>query len=333
MEGVWRPPSGSDDTEVHPPDNSTMAVLAITRDAFVEFNVTLEFNWRTPWTGAGFVFGVTDATDYFAIDFPAAAQQQRAEHFWAVLSRVDNPYGWRHALAPAELVHGVSSSLFLWHTLQVTAAGGAVSAWLDGRPILELGLSRLQQHNSSSSSSASGRLGLATYSGGTVWSAKTDYRNIKIAGRPVDAPPPPWDESVVPRIPWNHVSGMSGEMCNALLADPYRNGTMVLVDTGIAPAHDTISRGRIALSQDGGRNFQLGAAIDTPTDGDMGTLFRFSPTQRGILERYSVSRQPPFAVHKEFLPAYRNLSNRQLHNDRPDSDTSTSTAAAAQNSS
>ena len=140
LEGVWPPPSGSDDTEIHPTNNSTMAVLAITRDAFVDFTVTLEFNWRTPWTGAGFVFGATDATNYFVIDFPAAAQQQRAEHFWAVLSRVDNAYGWRHALAPAELVHGVSSSLFLWHTLKVTAAAGVVSAWIDGRPILELAL-------------------------------------------------------------------------------------------------------------------------------------------------------------------------------------------------
>ena len=303
LEGVWPPPSGSDDTEIHPTNNSTMAVLAITRDAFVDFTVTLEFNWRTPWTGAGFVFGATDATNYFVIDFPAAAQQQRAEHFWAVLSRVDNRYGWRHALAPAELVHGVSSSLFLWHTLKVTAAAGVVSAWIDGRPILELALSRLQVSN------AGGRLGLATYSGLAIWSAKTDYRNVEIAGRPVD-PPPPWDESVAPRIPWGHVAGVSGEMCNALLADPYRNGSMVLVDTGIAPAHDTISRGHIATSHDGGRSFQLGEAISTPTDGDVGSLFRFSPTQRGILERYSVTRQPPFAVIKDLLPAYRNLSSR-----------------------
>ena len=118
----------------------------------------MEFAWGSGWTGAALAFG-QDSERFFALDFPAVGQQCRAEHLWSVPWAVEGGHGWRRGLqwsrqGAAEIVHGVTSAVGVWHTLNVSVQHGEVSATLDGRPL--------------STTMAWGRAGSDGYRGGRV---------------------------------------------------------------------------------------------------------------------------------------------------------------------
>ena len=64
--------------------------LAFRKDqVYRDFEATFKFRWNGGHCGAGFVFRAQDTRHYYLAHFPNVAQCTRAEHFWAMISKVD----------------------------------------------------------------------------------------------------------------------------------------------------------------------------------------------------------------------------------------------------
>ena len=78
-------------------EDGQLAVL--TTQAFTTFNVSFDFTLGLPcgdtpvcefevWGTAAFVFQATDSQHFTMLEFPYQGQQNRAEHFWAHVTKV-----------------------------------------------------------------------------------------------------------------------------------------------------------------------------------------------------------------------------------------------------
>jgi len=221
MDDQWRFVGGrwEQDQEgvIIPPVNLADENLAFyTAHAYSDFEAEFEFRWEISVTTAAFVFRAQDACHYYVVDFPTVGQHCRAEHFWATVSKVDER-GYREGLH-MEMVHGVSSAIGLWHKARILVQGDKIGVWVDGRPVTAV-------HDATYP--GSGRIGLATY-GGYGETAKSCYRNLRIRGAALDAPP--WDEGLRPGRNWGVVDPEHGEGCSSIVRAA--NGDLVVMSDG-----------------------------------------------------------------------------------------------------
>lgn len=148
-----------------------------TAQAFGDFEAEYEFRWDCVWTSGAFVFRAQNARHYYVLDFPAVGQQYRAEHFWAMLSTVDDS-GFRKVLA-MPLVPGVTSAIGVWHHVQVQVHGEQIDIKIDKRPVISIRDATYTQP---------GYVGLNTYNAIGGDGEKSTFRNVRINGAPVSAP-------------------------------------------------------------------------------------------------------------------------------------------------
>ena len=148
-----------------------------TAQAFGDFDAEYEFRWDCVWTSGAFVFRAQNAQHYYVLDFPAVGQQYRAEHFWAMLSKVDAS-GFRKALA-TQLVPGVTSAVQVWHHVQIQVRGDQIDIKIDKRPVISVRDATYTQP---------GYVGLNTYNAIGGDGEKSTFRNVRVSGNPVSAP-------------------------------------------------------------------------------------------------------------------------------------------------
>jgi hypothetical protein len=276
----WRFVGGRWDVDqdglIIPPANLADENLAFyTAHAYGDFEAEFEFRWESCVTTAAFVFRAQDACRYYVVDFPAHEQQCRDEHFWATVSKVDQR-GYREGLR-MQMVHGVSSAVGLWHEARIRVAGDEIGVWVDSRPV-----SAVQD----ATYPGPGRIGLATY-GGHGESAKSCYRNLRIRGAALDAPP--WDEGLRPARNWGVADPEYGHGCSNIVRAA--NGDLLVVAAGgMVCGVDLRSPRR---SSDNGQTW----TSDEPLPDHLRYCFvRAAPD--GRLEAYGISEGPPFKIQK-----------------------------------
>ena len=161
-----------EDGIISAPGNVGDINLAICTDTPLrDLEAQFDFVWDTVWTNAGFIFRASDAQHYYMVHFPVVGQHRRAEHFWAMVSVVDET-GYAKVLDM--LVHGVSSVSSIWHTAKVQAEGDRIRVWVDGRPALDVHDDQYPY---------AGYVGLATY-GSAGGGPKSRFRNEHVSVRP-----------------------------------------------------------------------------------------------------------------------------------------------------
>ena len=181
-------PAWSEDTDglVTPPSQVGADLLAFSVGAgYAEVEVEFDFRWNIGHCGAGLIVRARDASHYYLVHFPCCAQCTRAEHFWAVVSKVDER-GIVEVLK-MEIVHGVASEAKVWHTARVITQGNEIRLWVDGRPFPVV----------RDDTYSSGYVGLEswTYSG-----PGSSFRNVRMRGQAVATPA--WNDALQPPQNW-----------------------------------------------------------------------------------------------------------------------------------
>lgn len=105
------------------------------KEAYRNFTASFEF-MQESHTDVGLIFGAKDAANFYALHFPCCGQACRAQHFWAVLSVMDDS-GYLRVLR-RELVNRVNSMTNIWHSVRITASGSSLRAVIDGKGVVDL---------------------------------------------------------------------------------------------------------------------------------------------------------------------------------------------------
>ncbi|MBM3804255.1 MAG: exo-alpha-sialidase [Acidimicrobiia bacterium] len=137
-------------------------------------------------TDAGLIFRAHSPGQFYVLHFPACGQQNRAQHFWASLSRMDEDGYWR--IVKLELVRRVPSTAGVWLPVDVVIRGDSVQARIG-----EAGIFQAQD----SSLRGPGRVGVFLFGAASI-------RNVRIEG--VERPGSSWNESKQPPQNWFYPS-------------------------------------------------------------------------------------------------------------------------------
>ena len=228
----------SDDGLVTPPSDPGDDLLAFwTGRTYADVEAEFEFRWNISHCGAGFILRAQNATHYYLVHFPCCAQCNRAEHFWAVVSKVDDR-GWVDVLR-MEMVHGVASEKEVWHTARVVAVGNEIRLWVDGRPFPVV----------QDETYKFGYVGLESW---TPSVAGSYFRNVKVRGR--EAPTQRWNEAPRPARNWFEPYPMGSEQQSPTGITRAPNGELLM---GLQPVG-------LLRSDDNGRSWAPVEARDWP---------------------------------------------------------------------
>ena len=171
---------------VTPPSQVGGDLLAFnTGRSYAAAEVEFDFRWNISHCGAGLIVRARDAGHYYLVHFPCCGQCNRAEHFWAVISKVGDD-GWAEVLK-MEVVHGVASEAEMWHTARVVVQGNEIRLWVDGRPVSVV----------CDDAYSSGYVGLESW---TFSGPGSSFRNVRIRGE--EAAAPAWDNALKPPQDW-----------------------------------------------------------------------------------------------------------------------------------
>ena len=205
------------------PQNLAEEYLAIyTRHAYGDFEAEYEFRWDIGWTDAGFVFRGKDARHYYLVQMPASGQQRRSEHFWAAISKVDG--NGVVQMLRMELIHGVTSSMFVWIHARIKVTGNELQLWVNGRPLFV----------TDDTFAEPGYVGLYTQSG-LGESDKSSFRNVCITGESVEAAP--WNGAVEPAHHHFVIDPEHGHGCGSIVRAS-NNDLLVSVHDGVRRSVD-----------------------------------------------------------------------------------------------
>ncbi len=183
VNGAW---AENDEGIITPP-----AVPAADRLAFYvgrmysDVEAELEFRWDINHCGAGLVVRAQDPTHYYLVHFPCCGQCNRAEHFWAAISKVDDS-GWVEILK-MDMLHGVASEQDIWHKARVVVEGNEIRLWVDGRPFPVV----------QDDTYKSGYVGLE---GWGYAGPGSSFRNVRVRGQEIA--PRPWNDALQPPQNW-----------------------------------------------------------------------------------------------------------------------------------
>ena len=263
VEGSWQV---DDQGVIVPPHNLGDENLAIYNEhAFGDFEAEYEFRWDSVWTDAGFIFRGKDARHYYLVQFPVVGQQYRAEHFWAAISKV-NGTGYLQVLN-MQLVHGISSTPWVWHHARIRVQGNEFRLWVDGRPFPVV---------TDDTFSESGYVGLYTHCAmGT--GPRSSFKNVRIDGQ--KSTTTPWDNTIKPAHHYLPIDPKNGNGCGTIVRVP--NGDLLI----------TIEES-IRCSKDNGRTWPDVYPLPQGINGLLNV------TQDGSLTMISVNTTPPFTTKR-----------------------------------
>ena len=219
--GAWQE---NEEGLVTPPREPNVDLLAFyVGKMYSEVEAEFEFRWNIGNCGAGFVVRAQDPSHYYLVHFPCCIQCNRAEHFWAAISKVDDS-GWVEVLK-MEMVPGVASEWGIWHKARVVVQGNEIRLWVDGRPFPVV----------RDDTYKSGYVGLES------WGAGSSFRNVRIRGHEV--PPQPWDEALQPPRNWFHPYPLGGAQQRPSAITRAPNGDL-LMDLNPAGLVRSLDNGR-----------------------------------------------------------------------------------------
>ena len=234
--------------------NQDLLMAFYTGRAYRDFEAEFKFRWDGGHCGAGFVFRAQDARHYYIVNFPNIGQCSRAEHFWALISKVGDS-GWVDVLK-MEMLHGVATERGIWHQARLVVNGNEFRLWVDGRPMSPVYDDTYTQP---------GLIGFEAWAYGGVSST---FQDLRISGKSVR--PKPWDATLQPVqnwfLPYPITEGQ--QTCSGITRAP--NGDLLM---GLSP-------GGLVRSTDNGRTWSpletegwQGGWIHTTRDGRLITLF------------------------------------------------------------
>ncbi len=205
--------------------NEDILMAFHTGRAYRDFEAEFKFRWDGGHCGAGFIFRAQDARHYYVVNFPCIGQCTRAEHFWALISKVDDS-GWVDVLK-MEMLHGVASERGVWHQARLVVEGDEFRLWVDGRPMSPV---------YDDTYTEPGLVGFEAWAyGGT----SSTFQDLRISGKSVR--PKPWDATLEPvqnwYLPypvdqWQHVSGITRAPNGDLLMACSPDGILRSTDDG-----------------------------------------------------------------------------------------------------
>lgn len=262
-DGVIRPPTnalrrGANAYEGQRTTNADNLLAFYTGTAYSDFEAEFKFRWDAGHCGAGFAFRAQDAQHYYLAHFPCIGQCTRAEHFWAVISMVDDT-GWVKVLK-MEMLHGVATEGGIWHQARLVVRGNEFRLWVDGRP-----MSVVQDDTYTEP----GIVGLEAW---RYSETSSSFKDLRIQGD--QAPAKPWDATLVPLqnwfLPYPHGNGQQQRA----------SGITQAPDGALLMAVSDRSETDLACSTDNGRTWSSleaegwpGGQIITTRDGRLITLF------------------------------------------------------------
>lgn len=167
-------------------NNDEILQAYYTGSAYGDFEAEFRFRWDGGHCGSGMIFRARDARHYYIAHFPCIAQCNRAEHFWALISKVGDS-GWTEVLE-MEMLHGVASELHMWHDVRLVAKGNSFQVHVDGRPTT---IARDNAYRKP------GAVGLEAWGNGAP---SVTYQNLRIRGESHDLPK--WDDQLKPTKNW-----------------------------------------------------------------------------------------------------------------------------------
>ena len=179
-----------DVSSIAPPSAANVESVTFRSDvSYADFEAEFEFLINDKFGSTGFAFRAADSEHYYLVHFPMIGQQQRAKHFWAVVSKMDGR-GWLQVLH-MQLVPGVASEVphDSWHKARIVATGPMIRVWVNGRPLPPV----------RDDSFSAGAVGLESWSNSGKGS---HFRNVRIRGESKDVAP--WDKVSEPQRPWFH---------------------------------------------------------------------------------------------------------------------------------
>lgn len=190
-DGVIKPPTisthrGASAYEGQCATNADGFLAFHTGAMYSDFEAEFQFRWDSGHCGAGFIFRAQDARHYYLAHFPCIGQCARAEHFWALISRVDDT-GWATVLS-MEMLHGVATEGGIWHKARLSVRGSEFRLWVDGRPMSVVRDDTYREPG---------------FAGLEAWrfsEASSSFRNIRIRGEQV--PARAWDTKLEPPKNW-----------------------------------------------------------------------------------------------------------------------------------
>ena len=238
-----------------------------TAQAFGDFEAEFEFRIEVHWgTSVTFMFRAQDAQHYYILDFPVVGQQYRAEHFWAMIAKVDHR-GYRDVLH-YQRMPGVSCVPMQWHHARLTMVGDEICAWVNGRPLAVV-------HDATFSKP--GFVGLASTAGDNNNSVA--FRNVRIRSeQPAKAPK--WNKAIQPRRNWGVVDPELGGGIARIVR--LANNELVCIN----------QRSKIFRSADNGHNW---------SDGEWLTCEKWGylhPMVDGTVALFSLSDSSPFILSR-----------------------------------
>ena len=193
--------------------------------AFGDIELECRFQWNGGHCGAGIIFGAQDARNYYMLHFPNIGQCSRAEHFWALISKVEDGE-WVKVLK-MQMLHGVATERHIWHDARLTVTGNQVRAWVDGRPMDTVTIDGLGEP---------GFIGLEAWAFGGDGAAST-FQHMRVRAEPVEKT---WDDAVKPAKNWflPHPVREAQQSCQGITRAPNGELLMALSPGGLVRSTD-----------------------------------------------------------------------------------------------
>ena len=154
--------------------------------AYGDFEAAFRFRWDAGHCGCGIIFRAKDARHYYLAHFPCIGQCNRAEHFWALISKVGDS-GWTEVLE-MEMLHGVASEIGIWHDARLVVKGNTFQVYVDGRP------TTIARDNACR---RPGAVGLEAWGLG---GPSTSFKDLRVRGEQHDLAK--WDDTLTPAKNW-----------------------------------------------------------------------------------------------------------------------------------
>jgi len=179
--------------------------------AYGDFELECRFQWNGGHCGAGIIFGAQDHRNYYMLHFPNIGQCSRAEHFWAMVSKVEDGE-WVKVLK-MQMLHGVASERTVWHQARLVVKGNTIRAWVDGRPTDTVVDDTLPE---------AGFVGLEAWAYG---GAASTFQNMRVRGAQVETD---WDATVTPAKNWflPYPARSAQQTCSGITRAP--NGDLLM---------------------------------------------------------------------------------------------------------
>ncbi len=250
-----------------------------TGPAYGDFEAEFRFRWDGGHCGAGIIFRARDARHYYLAHFPCIAQCNRAEHFWALISKVGDT-GWTEVLE-MQMLHGVASELHMWHDAKLVAKGNTFQIYVDGRPTTIVRDNTYRKP---------GAIGLEAWGNA---GPSASFENLRIRGKGHE--PAKWDAKLTPTKNWFLPVPQNANMMSSTGITRAPSGELLMPVNGGYIMDKMVTQ--LMVSSDNARTWSAletknfpGGWVHTLRNGQLITLYRGEMTGLALDSQQQVMR-------------------------------------------